>query len=214
MLEGKLAVPMAYMRAVEKSGGFPVVLWPTVHVTDTLALLDGLLLSGGDDVDPALYGQEPHEKTDIVARERDEFEIALARLADEIKKPVLGICRGEQVVNVAFGGTLIQHIPDAIPGSQHFDPEMRHDAEVTPGSFAGRALHAQKLQVNSTHHQSVDRVAPGFTVTARASDGVIEGIERGLIWCVQWHPERMGAEMSPLFQAFSRACAERSMPVV
>ena len=191
-----------YRSALEQSGAAIRELTPADRLPDAIQGCDGLLLTGGVDVDPERYGASERHPTVEIDSERDKYELELARLAMERDLPLLAICRGAQVLNVAAGGTLIQDIPSAQPGTlahQQSGPkdEPSHAIEVVEGTClsllfdragdAGRAL-----QVNSRHHQSVDRPAPGFVVSATAPDGIIEAIERpGARFClgVQWHPE-------------------------
>ena len=184
---------LAYVKAVRKAGGIPVLL-PLVEPGDAaaaVARVDGVVLTGGVDVDPAGYGQEPHPETGPVDPVRDGLELASARAAVEQDKAVLAICRGIQVLNVALGGTLVQHI------DKHFEldryNEVVHPVSVEPGSVLSSWLaDATELDVNTLHHQAVDTVAPGCRPVAWADDGTVEGIEvqgaRGAVG-VQWHPE-------------------------
>jgi putative glutamine amidotransferase len=177
--------------------------------------LDGLLLPGGWDVDPSLYGESPGEKVGPIDRELDDTELRLFRQARERELPVLGICRGQQVINVAMGGTLIQHLEDhdarAI-GRRH----LAHAVEVEPGSEFGRATGGQRISVNSLHHQAVKAVAPGLRQTARGEDGTVEGLESddGLIVAVQCHPEELAADLPwarSLFERFVARARGRSL---
>lgn len=205
-----------YAAAVHAAGGLPVFLpvLPTANVADYLAPLDGLLLPGGGDVDAELFGEAPHPDIGRVVRELDDFEIALARLAVEADKPVFGICRGEQVLNVALGGTLVQHIPAQVPGAIRHGgnpiAEPSHAIDVPAASLLARILGAGSHAVNSTHHQSVRDVAPGLLVSAVCpEDGIIEAIEDpDARFClgVQFHPEEMPDRFAPLFAAFVAAC--------
>jgi len=207
-----------YCAAVVRAGGLPILLpHETGQVADYLGLLDGIVVTGGAfDVDPALFGATTrHEKVTTKDR-RTEFELAITRAALAADKPVLGICGGQQLLNVALGGTLVQHIPDEIPGAlAHEQPNPRTEAGHTVSVVAGSLLHRitgmRELPVNSAHHQAVKTVAPGMVVDATAADGVIEGIEDpGRRFClgVQWHPEYA---ISPgdlsIFTAFIRAAA-------
>ena len=208
-----------YVRSVEASGAVPLVL-PTQAPDAAEALLDrldGLVLSGGIDVDPALYGQAPHPKLGRVDRARDEFELALTRLALRRDLPLLAICRGQQVLNVALGGTLVQDIPSLVPGAVvHEAPGRRtrraHPVEVAQGSRLAEILGAGPVLVNSFHHQSIDRLGEGLAVTGRAPDGVIEAVEmadHSFVLGVQWHPEsfwREPAGFQALFEAHLEAC--------
>jgi putative glutamine amidotransferase len=189
-----------YVRAVERAGALPLVLAPgrLEDAPGLLERLDGLLLSGGGDVDPELFGEARHEKVASVVRERDEFEIALARTALERDVPLLAICRGQQVLNVAAGGTLVQDIPSQVSGAVNHDPDTErwqttHDVEITPGTRLHAILGKQRVAVNSFHHQSVRDVGRGLVVSARSpEDAVVEGLEapdRRFAVAVQWHPE-------------------------
>jgi putative glutamine amidotransferase len=212
----------AYVNAVRSAGLVPIVL-PPVDAKELDAVLDavqGVVLTGGEDIDPAEYGQRRRPEVEAVHTRRDACEIALARRARERRLPTLAICRGIQVVNVAFGGTLIQDIPAQQPsGINHDQSKERakrlHDVRVEKNSRLARALDATQLSVNSSHHQSVDRVAEGFKVTARAPDGIIEGMEtpddEWWMLAVQWHPEELIDDSKPwdrgLFKAFARQIA-------
>ena len=194
--------PYAYVQAVQRAGGLALLLAPDPRATAEpdvlLDLLDGLVLAGGVDVDPAAYGQEPHPSTAGWVPERDAFALALATRALERDLPLLGICRGMQLLNVARGGTLLQHLPDVV----HHDDHRRtagtfagndHDVRLTPGSLAeraaGRALHPTK----SHHHQGIDVLGEGLTVTGwGARDELPEAVEdpgKRFVLGVQWHPE-------------------------
>lgn len=208
-----------YVRSVEQAGAVPVVL-PPVRPEDVPALLerlDGVLLSGGVDVDPVLYGQAPHPKLGRVNRRRDDFELALTREALRRDLPILAICRGHQVLNVATGGTLVQDIPSIVEGAMEHDapgPRWRrsHRVEVTASSRLREILGEDALSVNSLHHQAVDRVGEGLLMSARSPDGVVEGLEmpgRRFVVAVQWHPESFWSRpdsFQPLFDAHVEAC--------
>jgi len=212
-----------YVESVRRAGGEPVVLSNGDDPDAVLDRVDGVLLTGGHDVDPALYGEAPHPTTQI-ARERDRFEVPLSKAAVDRDVPLLAICRGVQVLNVAAGGTLVQDIPSAIttelPHSIDTSKDtIAHDVRVTEGSALAAALGPgsplETCSVNSRHHQSVDVVAPEFVVSAVSPDGVIEGIERpGARFCVgvQWHPENFWrtGEFSGLFESFVTAAAEHT----
>lgn len=213
----------AYSRSVLEAGGIPVIL-PNLADPDSvgtwLERLDGLLLSGGYDLDPALYGETKLNDTVQVDAPRDAFEIPLIREAAARDLPVLGICRGIQSLNVALGGTLFQDIPTQNPSPiQHRQPEGRdactHQVVVMPGSLAARAAGAEGFAANSFHHQAVNEVAPGLVVSGRADDGVVEALEAlhaRFILGVQFHPEELtavSAEARRLFRAFVGASAGR-----
>ncbi len=214
-----------YVRSVERSGAVPVVL-PTLepeHAEALLDRLDGLLLSGGVDVDPALYGRPRHPKLGRVDRERDEFELALTRHALRRDLPLFTICRGQQLLNVATGGTLIQDIPSGLEGAvTHATPGRRtrrsHPVEVVGGSKLREILGPGPFSVNSFHHQAIDRLGEGLTVSGRCpEDGVIESVEmkdRSFVLGVQWHPESFWKEpvsFQALFDAHAAACHASSL---
>lgn len=208
-----------YLESLRRAGGDPVEVGGDETPAAIVARAGGILLTGGGDVDPALYGEAPHPSYDAAEPGRDAFEIALARAAIEADVPLLAICRGMQVVNVAGGGTLVQDIPSEIAGAlTHSIPEPRfaiaHEVWVTKGSrlwtIMADRLDGESLQVNSRHHQAVRRAADGFEVTATAPDGVIEAMERPasrFCLAVQWHPENFWrtGEFRPLFEHFVRA---------
>jgi putative glutamine amidotransferase len=195
-------LPRAYVSRVTATGGIPVLLAPDPAITaepDTvLGLVDGLVLAGGADVDPSAYGAEPDPRTLGTVPERDAFELALMRRAFELDLPVLGVCRGMQVMNVARGGTLIQHLPDSVGHEDHrrtpgsYD-DADHDVELVPGSLAGRAAGEARHSTKSHHHQGVDRLGEGLRAVAWAPDGTVEAVEGTdldrLVLGVQWHAE-------------------------
>jgi len=208
-----------YVRSVECSGAAPVVLPPLGPEAAPAVLdrLDGLLLSGGVDLDPALYGRGRHPKLGRVDRQRDEFELALTRAALERDLPILAICRGQQVLNVATGGTLIQDIPSELKGVVTHDAPGRrtrrsHAVELTAGSKLRQILGGGALSVNSFHHQAIDALGDGLAVCGRCpEDGVIEAVEmkhRCFVLGVQWHPESFWkrASFQALFDAHAAAC--------
>ena len=211
----------SYVTALESAGLIPIVIPPLASPEQVRAILervDGVLLTGGEDVDPALYGQDRNEKCGEPNKARDETEIALSLAARELGKPLLAICRGPQVLNVAFGGTLIQDIPSEFPGSLDHNADRErasrvHEVSIEPESLTAKAIGATKVSVNSLHHQSVRDVAPGFKVTATAPDGIVEAIEwAGDDWwamAVQWHPEEMNDSPEPWDRGLFRAFADR-----
>lgn len=212
----------AYVAAVERAGGVPLVVPPLARVDDAARLLDavrGLVLTGGEDVEPARYGAAPHPALGATNPVRDATEVALATLARDRAIPTLGICRGIQLLNVAFGGSLVQDIPSERTGALAHDHPDRardaivHDIQVEPGSRLAAAMGPAARRVNSLHHQAVDRVAEGFRATAWAGDGVIEAIEApGEAWwmlAVQWHPEDL-EETSPGDQRLFAALVARA----
>ena len=210
-----------YVRAVEQAGGLPVVLapGPPERAGELLARLDGLLLSGGADVDPVHYGEPRHDKVGGVSPERDTFELALVREALARDAPLLAICRGQQVLNVATGGTLVQDIPSQVAGARvvDHDPDVArwepaHDVRILPGTRLREILKRDRVTVNSFHHQSVKTPGQGVIVSAYSvGDEVVEGIE--LPSCrfavgVQWHPEAFWDRpegFQPLFAALVSA---------
>ncbi len=208
-------VSSSYILAVRHAGGIPVLL-PNLGDASALAALDGLVISGGGDFDPATYGQSPEGTLMAgVSAERDATELALLRAASP-DLPVLGICRGIQALAVAFGGTLIQDVPTARPSELvHAQPEGRdartHGVSVEPGSQLGAVLGSPSIRVNSFHHQAVDRLPDGFRAVAWADDGLLEGMERSdRPFClgVQWHPENLTENEEHarrLFEAVVRA---------
>ncbi|HEX8122174.1 MAG TPA: gamma-glutamyl-gamma-aminobutyrate hydrolase family protein [Solirubrobacteraceae bacterium] len=193
-------VPAGYVGAVQRAGGVAVLLPPDPAAVEepdpVLDLVDGLILAGGVDVGPGAYGAEPHAATDQCNAERDAFELALASRALERDIPVLGICRGMQVMNVAAGGTLHQHLPDLLGHEEHrrrLGTFGDHDVQLAEGSLAARAAGEHLHATKSHHHQGVDDLGEGFVVTGwSAIDELPEAIERpGLRYAlgVQWHPE-------------------------
>ncbi|MGB9662454.1 MAG: gamma-glutamyl-gamma-aminobutyrate hydrolase family protein [Moorellaceae bacterium] len=200
-LEGRrLFLNRAYLEAVSEAGGIPVVLpiGPKRHADKYLGMIDGLLLTGGGDVDPGFFGQGPQEGLGRVLPERDEFELYLTRRALQMGKPILALCRGMQVLNVAAGGTLYQDIVKELPGCwQHSQKKPRfcvhHTIETAPGSLMAR-LFGSTARVNSMHHQAVREVGQGLRITAWAGDGVVEALEGTdafFVVGVQWHPEEL-----------------------
>ena len=211
-----------YVESVRRAGGEPRVLDPAKDRPEQVtAEIDGLLLTGGVDVDPARYGEERHAAVQNVEQERDEFEFGLIAHARSARLPVFGICRGLQVMNVALGGTLVQDIPSQMAGSLEHTIAVppcavAHEVWVSRGSrlwtlMQEKMAGADGCSVNSRHHQAVKKVAPGFEVTATAPDGVVEAIEcPNSTFClgVQWHPENFWrtGEFRPLFEGFIEAC--------
>lgn len=210
----------AYVEAVREAGLTPLVV-PPLSAEELPAIADvvaGIVLTGGEDVAPAHYGAAPAAQTTSVHSRRDECELALARLAHERRVPTLAICRGIQLVNVAFGGTLIQDIPTEKPsGIRHDLSEQRtsrvHDVRVDPDSRLGEVIGAEAISVNSSHHQAIGKVAGRLRVSARAPDGIIEGAEwvadDWWMLAVQWHPEELTHDGKPWDRALFKAFAER-----
>jgi putative glutamine amidotransferase len=212
--------PTVYADAVVRAGGLPVHLpiLPSGRNDELLDLIDGIILSGGGDVDPTAYGAQPQQGVFLVESDRDLAEQELLHAATETRTPVLGICRGLQVINVSYGGTLVQHLepdggpdhhPQHVPGAQPVHPVV-----IEPGSRLADALADTRIDVNSTHHQAVDAIPPALRVSARSLDGVVEGLELTELdlWVVgvQWHPEAMEARdpvQRRLFRALIEAAA-------
>jgi putative glutamine amidotransferase len=202
----RVAVNAAYVRSVVRAGGVPVILSQLIgaeHAVRALDGCDGLLLTGGEDVDPAHYGAPPSRALGPVDRARDAFELAVFRAARERDVPVLGICRGIQLINVALGGTLWQDLPSERDGSVNHDPGGARDARthavsLAPGSRVAAALGATEITPNSFHHQGIRDLAPGLVATGWTADGLIEAVETeaedGWLLAVQWHPEEMHRE--------------------
>ncbi|MCM1989968.1 gamma-glutamyl-gamma-aminobutyrate hydrolase family protein [Oceanirhabdus seepicola] len=192
-----------YVRAVEKAGGVPVVL-PVIDddeaIISQVKACDGIIISGGQDVHPMSYNEEPHEKLGYVNSKIDEYQIKLVKTALQEKKPLLGICRGHQILNVACGGTLYQDLSE-MSGSilKHFQEGKRYDyshkIKIKSDSILDR-LFGKEVLINSYHHQCINQVGEGLEVVANASDGVIEAVqmkESDFVMGVQWHPEMMVA---------------------
>jgi putative glutamine amidotransferase len=210
-----------YLESVRRAGGEPVeVIVGSEPPEQLVARVDGLLLTGGGDVDPALYGEAPHASFEAAEQGRDNYEIALARAAMAKGIPFLAICRGMQVLNVAMGGTLFQDIPSQVTGAlDHSVPQPRvqiaHEVWVSKGSVLATLLadhmeDGETCHVNSRHHQAVRDVAAGFEITATSPDGVVEAMERpDAPFCVavQWHPENFWrtGEFRELFEGLVKA---------
>jgi putative glutamine amidotransferase len=199
--QSEMALGIVYARAVEEAGGLPVVLPPleTGAIGALVDRLSGICLSGGPDLDPAAYEAAPDPHLGPVEPDLDAFELAVARRADQLGIPVLGICRGCQALNVARGGTLHQHLPDVTDGSiPHRQTasgrEPTHSVRIEPGSRLAEIVGDDELAVNSFHHQAVDRLGRGLRAVAWAPDGTIEGIESdgpAFYLGVQWHVETL-----------------------
>jgi gamma-glutamyl-gamma-aminobutyrate hydrolase PuuD len=213
-------VPAQYVRAVERAGGRPVLIPPSEDgVEETLDAVDGVIFSGGSDLGPETYGQEAHPETFGVVSERDRAELALLSAALERDMPVLAICRGSQVLNVALGGDLVQHLPEVVGDEKHkHTPGVfaDHDVEVEAGTRIGTLL-GDRAPVKSHHHQGFGRLGRGLVEAARAEDGTIEAVEdpsRRFALGVLWHPEA-GEDMR-LFEELVREArdyrANRSQP--
>ena|SRR2546427_3081220 len=188
-----------YAAIVSGSGALPVILTLVAsrqEARELLSRVEGVMLTGGADIDPTHYGQAARHPDQIAPRERTESDFAYAREAKDRGMPVLGICLGAQSLNVAFGGTLLQHIPDDVPGALPHEDGAEHPIRIEPGTVLARALGAESATVNSYHHQGIGELAPGFRVSARSPDDIIEAIERTdhpFFIGVHWHPERLAA---------------------
>ena len=206
-----------YCSAVSSLGAIPLPLPHEVAlVPHYLELIDGLMITGGAfDVSPALYGDSSTHATVTLKERRTQFEWAITQGCINLKKPILGICGGEQLLNVILGGTLIQHIPDSIPNALEHEQrnprdEAGHEVRVAPNTLLHRIVTHHSLNVNTAHHQAVGKPAPGVIINATTSDGVIEGIElpsHPFCLGVQWHPEyHVDAADGKIFEAFVAAC--------
>jgi len=216
LVEGRERVTLntAYVRALEGAGLVPLAV-PTMlapdHASAALAAVRGLVLTGGEDVAPDRYGAAPHPRLGEVDPVRDAAELALIAAARQHRLPILAICRGIQILNVALGGTLYQDLDSERPGSvPHAGDQSQHAVRVQEGSLLERTLGTRSATVNSRHHQAIRDLAPGLKAVAWAEDGVIEAAEpvdaRGMwIVAVQWHPEDLSERA--LFDGFARAVA-------
>jgi putative glutamine amidotransferase len=214
-----------YAKAIANSGGLPVLIplsFKEDDLDDLLAQLDGILFTGGYDIDPRLYGNQPHAKVEGVDKDRDQIEVYLVRRVIQSGKPFLGICRGLQVINVALGGTLYEHLPDQLSGTITHDNHHRardylaHSVSVETGSVLSQIVSGNPLQVNSLHHQGIRRIAPELLQVAYSPDGLIEAVEmpgHPFGSAVQWHPEELLAheEMRKLFKIFIHACINENI---
>jgi putative glutamine amidotransferase len=204
-------VPAAYVRAVVSAGGVPLLVPPGASAEETLDAIDGLVFSGGSDLDPELYGEEAHPETDGVVRERDDFELELMRAALARDLPLLAICRGSQVLNVALGGDLEQHVPDRVAADTHKQTPgvfADHDVEVLGGTRLASIV-GDRTDVKSHHHQGYGELGEGLRESARAADGTVEALEdptRRFTLGVLWHPEE-GEDLA-LFKALVAEAAE------
>ena len=193
--EDSALIPAAYVRAIEAAGGRALLVPPSLEgIDETLDRLDGLLFSGGSDLDPDLYGQEVHPETNGVVPERDRAELALLSAALERDMPVLAVCRGSQILNVALGGDLVQHLPDVVGDDKHKHTPgafSDHDVDLVPGTRVRQIL-GDHTPVKSHHHQGYGRLGEGLREAARADDGTVEALEdptRRFAVGVLWHPE-------------------------
>lgn len=213
-------LPAGYHRMVQSAGGLACLLPPgdTAAAEETVARVDGLVLAGGPDVEPACYGADPHPRTGVAYRDRDRWELALINAALAQGKPLLGVCRGMQLLNVALGGTLIQHVPDVVGHGGHSGPPgtfAQHLVTPVPGTRLAAAI-PEETVVPTYHHQAVDHLGAGLTPSAFASDGTVEAIEpragAPFVLGVQWHPE--AGRDRRVFQALVHAArAHSGLPV-
>ncbi|MCF2530653.1 gamma-glutamyl-gamma-aminobutyrate hydrolase family protein [Yinghuangia soli] len=195
-------LPQAYVDRVAAAGGLPVLLPSVPDVAEALDRVDALIVAGGGDIDPARYRSTPHERTGYIRTARDTAEFALAERALDMRLPVLGICRGLQVLNVLRGGSLVQHLPDQVGDERHAPAPGqygRHPVALVPGSRTAQLYGRDELDVASYHHQAVDTLGAGLVVTGRAPDGIVEALElpgHPFAVAVQWHPE-VDEDLSP-----------------
>jgi gamma-glutamyl-gamma-aminobutyrate hydrolase PuuD len=204
--------PAAYVNAIEAAGGRPLLVPPSTEgIEETLDRLDGLLFSGGSDLDPELYGQDAHPETNGIVPQRDRAEIALLRAALDRDMPVLAVCRGSQILNVALGGDLVQHLPDVVGDERHKHTPGEfadHDVALEPGTRVQEIL-GDHAPVKSHHHQGYGRLGEGLQEAARAEDGTLEALEdpsRRFALGVLWHPE--AGEDFALFEALVEEAKE------
>ena len=212
----------AYIEAIIQAGGLPLIAapnLPTDDLEDLVELGDGFLLCGGGDVEPSRYGGEACVRLGGVDLPRDQFEIDLLQALLQADKPLLAICRGVQVLNVALGGTLICDIASQLPqaGKHDYYPGFErdlvvHEVSIQPGTLLAKTLGVHRVGTNSLHHQALDKVGTGLVVNARTDDNVIEGVEmpsKRFVLGLQWHPECMpeSPQMQQLFAAFINACS-------
>lgn len=197
-------IPWSYVAAVERAGGRALLVPPSHEgVDETLDALDGILFSGGSDVEPSLYGADAHPETTGVRPERDRAELALMQAALDRDLPMLAVCRGFEVLNVARGGDLVQHLPDLVGDEKHKETNgvfSDHDVNIAEGTRLGGLL-GERAPVKSHHHQGVGRLGEGLVETAHAPDGTVEGLEdpsRAFALAVLWHPEE--GEDAALFE--------------
>jgi putative glutamine amidotransferase len=217
--EGRERVQLnaSYLHAIELAGGVPLLLPPQVSLstlTAMMAMSDGLVLTGGGDVNPARYGEEPHPAVTGVSDQRDAVEEAALSLALDRGLPVLAICRGMQILNVALGGTLIQDLPSESSGGMLHGPRSTHSVNIAPQSRLAAVMATTVAEVNSRHHQAVNVLGDGVHAVAWSPDGIVEGLEMDGQWVVgvQWHPEDIVEESEParlLFAGVVEAAGER-----
>ena len=212
----------SYIEAIQDAGGLPVLIPVSVHLEDCqtyMDMVDGLLVPGGEDMHPKFYGEDPVRQVNHINLLKDEYDLELIRLAREQNKPIFGICRGLQVLNVVMGGTLYQDLPYQLPESIcHLqDSQLKslgiHKVKMEPGSMLGELL-GEEVYTNTFHHQGIRDLSPELRAVGWTNDGVIEAVETedGMIYAVQWHPERMYREdpvFAGLFTRLIRLASER-----
>lgn len=212
-------VPVEYVAAVQRAGGVALLIPPgQTNLDALLRVLDGLILSGGGDIDPVHYASPGHPAVYMIDGPRDALELELAQLAVAAELPTLGVCRGAQLINVAFGGTLVEHLPDEIDNTiaHRREPQgaVQHAVNIAPGSRLAAILGSGEMVVASWHHQAIRTPAPVLHVTATAADGTVEAVEHpGHTWmlAVQWHPEMTAAKdptQQQLFHALVAAAQQ------
>jgi putative glutamine amidotransferase len=221
--EATHTLPHRYCRAVENAGGVALIL-PAINSNDSLTrlldLVDGVLISGGDfDIHPRYYGEKPIAGLGVIKHERTRFELGLTAAALKRDLPVLGLCGGEQAINVVLGGTLYQDIPTQLPQAENHQQSHKkeiggHRILIRPGTRLGKIMRRRSVEVNTTHHQAVKQPGRGLIVNATAQDGLIEGIEsenHSFVIGLQWHPEALArqAHQRRIFSAFIAASAKR-----
>ena len=218
----RTGIGAAYLRSVLAAGGVPVLLSPLIgpsFAARALDGVDGLLLSGGEDMDPAWYGEAQSPHCHPPSRERDLFELAVLGAARQREIPILGICRGIQVVNVGLGGSLYQDLPSERPGPVDHNPAAArsarsHEVRLAAGSRAAAALGSERVGVNSFHHQAVKALAPALVASGWTEDGLIEAAETPAdtpwLLAVQWHPEEMHAEHAAPERGLFRTLVEEA----
>ena len=202
-----------YPKALEKAGALPVQLTRNTDPVQIMQRLDGLVMTGGADPDPALYGEEPHPQLGPIERGRDDWELALIRAALDARIPMLCVCRGAQLLNIALGGTLVQHLDEAPTHALWDVPRIErcHTVRVAAGSRAEQ-IYGGDIPTNSLHHQAVGRPGEGVVVTGTADDGVVEAFElegRPEVFAVQWHPEMLSDHVDPAFLWLVKAASAR-----
>ncbi|MEI6055062.1 MAG: gamma-glutamyl-gamma-aminobutyrate hydrolase family protein [Lentisphaerota bacterium] len=226
--KGRAYVSNDYVQSVARSGAIPII-FPIIsdssQIEQMMELVDGLILTGGDDINPLLYGEEPHIKLRNVIPQRDIFEYELLKYAQKRKTPVLGICRGHQLINTFFGGSLYQD--NSLKESSYIrhsqskgNDFLEHTVNIKKDSWIHSFL-GNKILTNSYHHQSIKNLADGFTISAESMDGIVEAIEKlgEGFFCVgiQWHPEMMSDKNQPMqniFNEFSKVCAKNIASVI